>query len=67
MDLNGEHVGPAPRQDLDVGHQPRRGARRHRTQPPRIIRNGTFLAFYTVNEFLTPRVAPEFALTCNFP
>ena len=35
--------------------------------PPRIIRNGVFLAFYTVNEFLTPRVAPAFALTCNFP
>jgi len=35
--------------------------------PPRIIRNGNFIAFYTVNEFLTPRVAPAFALTCTFP
>lgn len=35
--------------------------------PPRIIRNGNFIAFYTVNEFLTPRVAPAFALTCSFP
>jgi trimeric autotransporter adhesin len=35
--------------------------------PPRIIRNGSFIAFYTVNEFLTPRVAPAFALTCTFP
>jgi hypothetical protein len=35
--------------------------------PPRIIRNGVFVAYYTVNEFLTPRVAPAFALTCTFP
>jgi len=35
--------------------------------PLRIIRNGNFIAFYTVNEFLTPRVAPAFALTCSFP
>ncbi|MCU0649384.1 MAG: Ig-like domain-containing protein [Gemmatimonadaceae bacterium] len=35
--------------------------------PPRIVRNGTFIAFYTVNQSLTPRVAPAFALTCAFP
>lgn len=40
---------------------------RFTSTPPRIIRNGVFLAFYTVNETLTPRVAPDFALTCNFP
>ncbi len=34
--------------------------------PPRIVRNGVFVAYYTVNQVLTPRIAPAFALTCNF-
>jgi hypothetical protein len=37
------------------------------SRPPRIIRNGTFIAFYTTNQFRTPYVAPALALTCNFP
>ena len=37
------------------------------SSPPRIIRNGVFIAFYTVNEFKTPAVAPAYALTCTFP
>jgi hypothetical protein len=37
------------------------------SMPPRIIRNGTFIAFHTVIELLTLSVAPAFALTCAFP
>jgi uncharacterized protein YjdB len=35
--------------------------------PPRLFRNGTALAYLTVNTLLTPYVAPAFAETCNFP
>jgi hypothetical protein len=35
--------------------------------PPRLIKNGTALAYFTVNTVLTPRVAPAEAETCNFP
>ncbi len=37
------------------------------SSPPSIIRNGTFIAYYTTNEFRTPGVAPAYALTCDFP
>jgi hypothetical protein len=31
------------------------------------VRNGQFVAFYTVNTARTPRVSPAVALSCNFP
>ncbi len=37
------------------------------SRPPVIVKNGSQIGFYTVNEFKTPGVAPAFALTCNFP
>ncbi len=35
--------------------------------PPVIVKNGTALAYYTVNATKTPSVAPAYALTCTFP
>jgi uncharacterized protein YjdB len=37
------------------------------SRPPLIVRNGQFVAFYTVNTARTPRVSPAVALSCNFP
>jgi hypothetical protein len=37
------------------------------SNPPGIYRNGTFLGYYTANEYKTPSVAPAFAMSCNFP
>jgi uncharacterized protein YjdB len=37
------------------------------SRPPRIIKNGTFLAYYTANSFKTPAVSPAYAMTCPFP
>lgn len=35
--------------------------------PPILYINGQAIAYYTTNSFLSPRVSPAFALTCNFP
>jgi hypothetical protein len=35
--------------------------------PPVLVKNGQFLAYFTVNEFKTPGVTPAFAGTCSFP
>jgi hypothetical protein len=35
--------------------------------PPIIVKSGVAIAYYTVNNTLSPRVAPAYALTCNFP
>jgi trimeric autotransporter adhesin len=35
--------------------------------PPRIVKNGEAIAYYSVNSYLSPRVSPDYALTCNFP
>jgi uncharacterized protein YjdB len=35
--------------------------------PPVIVKAGVAIAYYTVNNTLTPSVAPAYALTCNFP
>ena len=37
------------------------------SRPPRIIKNGTFLGYYTTNSTKTPGVSPAYALTCSFP
>lgn len=37
------------------------------SRPPVIAKNGSQIAFYTVNQFKSPGVAPESALTCTFP
>lgn len=37
------------------------------SRPPRIIKNGAFLAYYTANSFKTPAVSPAYAMTCSFP
>jgi len=37
------------------------------SRPPLIVRNGQFVAYYTVNTARTPRVSPAVALSCNFP
>ena len=37
------------------------------SRPPRIIKNGVFLAYYTTNSSRTPAVSPAYALTCPFP
>lgn len=36
------------------------------SSPPVIVKNGSALAFYTVNTTKTPSVAPAYAATCNF-
>lgn len=35
--------------------------------PPLVVKDGSVYAFYTANATKLPRVAPAFALTCNFP
>ncbi len=37
------------------------------SRPPRIIKNGAFLAYYTTNSTKTPGISPAYALTCAFP
>jgi uncharacterized protein YjdB len=37
------------------------------SRPPRIIKNGVFLAYYTTNSSRTPGVSPAYAMTCSFP
>ena len=37
------------------------------SRPPRIIKNGAFLGFYTTNSTKTTRVSPAYALACAFP
>jgi uncharacterized protein YjdB len=37
------------------------------SRPPRIIKNGVFLAYYTTNSIKTPAVSPAYAMTCSFP
>ena len=35
--------------------------------PPVLVKNGSAIAYFTVNTFKTPRVSPSYAETCSFP
>lgn len=37
------------------------------SSPPVLVKNGTAIAYYTVNTTKSPRVSPAYAATCNFP